>query len=148
MSGLWVDDLALPSWVHSRSTAAALVFLWLSASDHVHTCRLNPRIHPKITCASCSVQRRQPSASSLAGESGRWGFGPSSRRPPSPWWSGGGFPVDSSRGTDTWSTRPARWARSNGTARRDGRRICRGEGAEKHDKVSESTWQGGMWEQW
>ena len=96
------------------------------------------RIQQEPGRASCSCWRWWRRASSAAGRSGCWGPGPSWQTPSSPWWSGGGFLSDS-RGKGTWSTRRAPGARSNDTARRDGRRTwTREQGGERS-----TTW-GGM----
>lgn len=129
-----------PDSLRSLLCPAAATYIHIDRTGNLHTgnCphsyptilgiirRVRLRIQLVLECASCSCCWRRRPASSPAGENGCWGFEPSWRTPSSPWWSGGGFLVDSSRGRGTWSIRRAPGAHSNDTARRDVRRTYSG----------------------
>lgn len=80
---------------------------------------VNLRIQLEVEWMSCLGRWWRQPASSPAGKTGCWAFEPSLQTPPSPWWSGGGLPVGSSRGRDTWCTHRAQRVHSNDTAQRD-----------------------------
>lgn len=148
---LW-GDLILPSCFSSRKSCptavwcvlitrtlivivvVGLLFFLTSISSRARLTRAETE-KVKSRC-----WRSQKWESSRAGRSGRRGSAPSWRTRPSPCWSDGGRLDASSRGTDTWSTRRVRRARSNDTARRDERAICA-----VRRRRRRRGWEGGGW---